>query len=154
MRGVDQARFDAWYAPFKAEMERDPLMRYFTKLRNEILKEGTQPTSLSVQVDYLSTDDLQPLLNNPPPGAESFFIGDQLGGSGWEIALPDGTKEKYYVDLPDTIRMQTYLHLPNPPEEHLGQPIRDSSAEGLCALYVSYLSALVSAAEGEFSRLA
>ena len=31
----------------------------------------------------------------PPPNAKGFFIGDNLGGSGWEVKLPDGSIEKY-----------------------------------------------------------
>ena len=27
-------------------------------------------------------------------------MGDETGGSGWEIVTPDGKIEKYYVDLP------------------------------------------------------
>jgi len=38
-----------------------------------------------------------------PPGATSFFIGDELGGTGWEVSQPDGSTEKYYIDLPEEI---------------------------------------------------
>ena len=36
-----------------------------------------------------------------PANAIAFFSGDRLGGSGWDIALPDGRVEKYYVVIPD-----------------------------------------------------
>ena len=39
-----------------------------------------------------------------PPGATSFFIGDELGGTGWEVPQPDGSTEKVlYFDLPEEI---------------------------------------------------
>ncbi|MDP9191469.1 MAG: hypothetical protein M3P06_07185 [Acidobacteriota bacterium] len=38
-----------------------------------------------------------------PANARAFFSGDRLGGSGWEIDLPGGRVEKYYVQLPDEL---------------------------------------------------
>lgn len=38
-----------------------------------------------------------------PANARVFFSGDRLGGVGWEIELPDGQIEKYYVQLPDDL---------------------------------------------------
>jgi hypothetical protein len=35
-----------------------------------------------------------------PANALAFFSGDRLGGVGWDIALPAGGVEKYYVLLP------------------------------------------------------
>lgn len=31
------------------------------------------------------------------------FVGDSYGGSGWLIDMPDGTQEKFYVDLPKSL---------------------------------------------------
>ena len=61
---------------------------------------------------------------NPPEGANGFFIGDNLGGSGWEVYLPDGSTEKYYVAMLDEIQsqIQVNLHFPDPPKRHDGQP--------------------------------
>lgn len=151
LRTVDKDGFDAWYAPFKAEMTEDPLMKYFTKLRNEILKEGPPSLSMSMTIHHLDTSDLQPLMENPPPGATSFFIGEsRTGGSGWEVMLPDGTTAKYYVQLPESVRMDMSLHLPDPPSEHAGQPLPYTSVDAISQLYVSYLANLVSEAERQF----
>jgi hypothetical protein len=51
LRGVDEARFDKWYAPWQAEMRADPLLNYFSELRTEILKEGLPPVSASVHIE-------------------------------------------------------------------------------------------------------
>jgi hypothetical protein len=40
LRSVNRAEFDAWYAPVRAWMKDDPLMKYFYELRSRILKEG------------------------------------------------------------------------------------------------------------------
>jgi hypothetical protein len=151
MRGVEDARFDEWYAPRLEAMKADPLMRYFVELRNEILKEG-RPTGggMSVHIEHLTGDDIRELTANPPPGATSFFIGDYRGGSGWFVQLPDGTTDTYYVRLPDDVRVTVSDHLPNPPTEHRGKAIKNTSIESLCRLYVRYLEELVDDAEREF----
>lgn len=152
LRGVDRERFNAWYAPFEKEMRDDVLMQYFAELRNTILKEGGPPTTRAVSIEHLDTRDLRPLMENPPPGAKGFFIGDQLGGSGWEIEFPGGRIEKYYIQLPSAVRMETTFHFLDPPTQHLGQNIGDVSVPSLGRLYLEYLSRLVIDAEREFGH--
>lgn len=151
LRANDRSRFNAWYEPREEAMEQDPLTRYFIDLRNRTLKEGMPTHSVSLTIDYLDTADLASIQANPPPNARGFFIGDNLGGSGWEVEMPDGTIEKFYVQLPGAVKAETTLHLPDPPGEHLGVPIVDSSLENLSALYLDYLDALLRDAEFEFS---
>jgi hypothetical protein len=150
LRSVDANAFDSWYKPHVEVMRADPLLIYFNDLRSEILKEGGPALSADLYVEHLNTSDLESVMANPPPGAKSFFIGDSLGGSGWEVGLPDGSIEKYYVQLPAAVRMQTTLHFPDPPSEHLGAVITDTSVANLCRLYVAFLSALVNEATSEF----
>lgn len=38
-----------------------------------------------------------------PANARAFFSGDRIGGAGWEIDLPGGRVEKYYVVLADEL---------------------------------------------------
>jgi hypothetical protein len=38
LRSFDQVAFDTWYEPWQKEMKGDPLLRYFYKLRSDILK--------------------------------------------------------------------------------------------------------------------
>jgi hypothetical protein len=90
------------------------------------------------------------LMANRPPGAKAYFIGDRLGGSGWEIELPDGSVQNYYVKLPPELGIQFSLHLPEPPTEHFGKPLADTSIQNLSRLYVDYLSGLVVDAEKHF----
>ena len=104
LRSIDAAGFDVWYTVRQDAMRADPLLQYFKKLRTVIEKRGGPETGSSVHIEYMSTDDLAPLMANPPLNARSFFIGDQLGGSGWGIEMPDGTTERYYVALPESVR--------------------------------------------------
>ncbi len=146
--------FDAWYSPLQDEMRQDELLRYFYQRRSEILKEGSVgQVTTSMHISQLNTSELQPLMQNPPPGAKGFFIGDQLGGSGWEVELPDGSITKYYVALPEDLsrRITTRLHFSDPPSTHKGRSLADTSIEALAQHYVAYLRTLLEAAQQHFA---
>lgn len=150
LRGIDKDAFDNWYEPFRAQMRDDPLMRYFWKLRSQILKEGRLGSvGVEIHVEFDGSRH-QEVMRNPPPGARMFFIGDMLGGSGWEVELPDGTTTKYYVELPGVIS-DFQLHFSDPPTVHRGQTLTDTSIQALARHYIEYLQALVVAARGHFS---
>ena len=141
--------FDAWYQPFVDQMRADPLLRYFYQLRSEILKEGKLPTDASVHIHNFSfPGDIQ-RLGPPPAGAKSFFIGDQSGGSGWEVELPNGTTEKFYVDIPGDL-VTSAIHLPEAPESHLGNPLPDKRIETLSRLYFDYIERMFLNAQSAF----
>jgi hypothetical protein len=151
LRSLEQT-FDDWYAPIRADMRADPLMKFFWDLRSEILKEGTAgQIGDSLHIHHLDSHDLQPILSNPPPGARGFFIGDSLGGNGWEIELPDGTITKYYIALPDNITVDHAFHFQSPPAEHHGQALTDTSVEALARLYVDALREVVEKARAHFN---
>lgn len=153
MRSVDREAFDAWYAPWADEMKADPVMGYFVALRNEILKEGP-PGALggSVYVESLTGAEMAALTANPPPNARGFFVGDDRGGSGWHVELPDGTTTKYYVKLPESMAVTASVQFPDPPSEHAGKPLatHQQSIAALCRLYIADLERLVAAAEERF----
>jgi len=151
MRSVDRPGFNQWYERYEAEMASDPVMSYFTGLRNEILKEGPPAPTASAYIEHLDGADIARLTDSPPPGAKGFFIGDSLGGSGWEIEMPDSKTAKFYVQIPPSIRVKTSLHLPDPPNEHRGKTLADTSIESLAGLYLAYLEKLVADAEDHFT---
>ena len=137
--------------PHQEAMRGDPLLKYFYDLRSEILKEGTLKAAPSMYVEHLVIGDLmQPLMEDRPTGATGWFVGDRLGGSGWEVELPDGTTEKYYVALPDTLSISFEFHFENPPTEHKGEPLLDTSVEALAQNYIAYLKGLVNEAGERF----
>jgi hypothetical protein len=78
-------------------------------------------------------------------------MGDSLGGSGWEVRLPDGATEKYYVKLPDAVKMESTFHFANPPTIHQGEPLDDDmSVEVMAEKYIGYLRRLVGQATARF----
>ena len=139
---VGEAAFNEWYGPIQEQMKGDVLMKYFVTLRNEILKQGKLPVSTSASISMNSGDMAK--LGTPPPGAKSFFIGDQAGGSGWEIELPDGSKEKYYVEIPESMAkvQQHFSELPVPGDDEL----KKKSIEELCEYYLENLEAVLDSA--------
>ena len=102
---MSKTAFDNWYQPWQDKMRNEKVLTTFRDLRNEIEKQGKLETSLTAHIEYLNSNDLQPLLENPPPFSNGFFIGDRHGGSGWEIDYGDGVTEKIYVELPKEVKM-------------------------------------------------
>lgn len=141
--------FDNWYAKYQDEMKSDPLMAFFHTLRNEIEKEGQLRVYVRGRIERFSFPADMKRFGPPPPNAGAFFIGDVTGGSGWEIKLPDGPAEKYYVQLLGDIGSFN-VYFAHPPTEHLGLTVSDAAVEALCSKYVAYLEKLVSAAKERF----
>lgn len=143
---VGEEDFTNWYSPIQDSLKSDVVMKYFVTLRNEILKQGKLPITTSATIN-INPGDMSKL-GTPPPGANGFFIGDQLGGSGWIIELPDGTKEHYYVELPTSMAdvKQHFSELPVPEDHELKQkPI-----EELCEAYLSKLGNIIDSAREKF----
>jgi hypothetical protein len=143
---VGESKFSAWYEPLQEEMKSDVLMKYFVTLRNEILKQGKLPVSISVTANFSSSDISK--LGTPPPGAKGFFIGDQTGGSGWVVELSDGAEERYYVNIPESMAkiQQHFSELPVPDDDEL----KKKTIEDLCKYYLDKLEALIDGAKKEF----
>jgi hypothetical protein len=130
--------FDAWYKPRSAALRSDHGFSTLYALRSQILKEGSGDPSVSIHIQSLNTADLRPLMQNPPAGAESFFIGDQTGGSGWTILNPDGESEKYYVTLPSTVQISS--------SHHIGEEV----AVDLLTRYLEAMATLITDAKSHF----
>lgn len=138
--------FDEWYAPHQHAMKSDPLMRFFVDARNKLEKQGKLEIHMSGNFSFKGTDIRK--FGRPPIGARGFFIGDTLGGSGWEVQLADGTIEKYYVDLPESIGVvnQHFAELSEMDFPELaGQPI-----EQLSETFINNLTTLVNEAKKRF----
>lgn len=144
-----ESDFDDWYRPIQEEMSSDPLMKFFYTLRSEILKEGKLNISETAYLQSFQMAKDITRFGPPPPGAKAFFIGDSMGGSGWEVELPDGTIEKYYVKIPGDLG-KVELFFPEAPKTHLADKINDSTIEALASLYFKYLEQLVEKARRRF----
>lgn len=144
---VGELRFNNWYAPFQDEMRADPLMRYFLDARNNLEKQGRLDVTVSGTVHSFNDYDFQKL-EKPPFESTSFFMGDQNGGSGWEMDLGGGESVKYYISIPKSIGefRQVFHSLP----DNIPQELRDLSTDELCFIYLQKLSKLLAATKEEF----
>lgn len=98
LRSIESS-FDDWYDPHVAKMKADPIMQYFKDARNNLEKQGRIDVKTSATINALNDETMKLMQKTKPPGAKAMFIGDQLGGSGWEVELQGGETLRYYVEL-------------------------------------------------------
>lgn len=136
-------------------MKNDPLMQFFNRARNALLKEGELGTKNVTAIGMHGPVDIgafvTTLYEHAPPNTVAVFVGDQLGGIGWEVEMPDGSQEKVYVTLPPSVGVESTVRFIDPPDQHDGVPITDTSVENLGSLYIATLSELVKEAEARFA---
>lgn len=144
---VGPEKFDAWYQPQQDAMRASPLMRYFVEARNNLEKQGRLNVTTSGHIRHFSTSDIS-RFGPKPANANAFIIGDSLGGTGWQVELPDGSREMYYVELPNTIGevKQQFFDFPKDRSPELA----DRPIEELCTAYIETLSKLVREARSHF----
>ena len=145
--------FEKWYAVYQDEMNKDSLCRFFYKLRTEKLKEGNdriKSFSLSNRknfnlcisgetIAYSYQDETGQTISGSlvsPKNNKGFFI--DSNGIGWNVSNNDGIITKKYAEVP-MHQIGIDLWFDNPPQSHKGKPIKDTSAENLCKMYVGYL---------------
>ena len=143
--------YEEWYGPKRDEMERDELCRYFYELRTNVLKRAEPPkVNVGARIGYLDSSMIAELQKHAPPGAVGTFIGDSVGGSGWEVKLPDGSVEKVYAKLPPEWDVEVSVTLHNSPKSHRGAALADGDIEQCARLYYQYLAALVAEAHARW----
>jgi hypothetical protein len=135
--------FTAWFAPQQAALDANPDVRRFAAFRERVSK---IEASSSRFVGWFGGRGGRMLpsrkkdLGPKPPNATRFFLGDGRGGAGWEIRLPDGTEQKYYVELPELLTVTLFE----------GERVGPRSIPQLCADYVDVLRRLVHDAREQF----
>lgn len=136
--------FDEWYAPFQQAMREDPVMRQFYETRNKFAHTA-QLQGIGGNSHYIESFSTSELKNYPkPPGATTFFIGDENGGAGWLIPTSSGDV-KHYITLPPN-QYQFHFHFSDdaPPE------VRGLSVMDAAKIYFEYLEKLVATAKAHF----
>jgi glutaminyl-tRNA synthetase len=136
--------FDDWYESVLASLKADELSSFMNELRTKIEKTAQQQAGGFVRGGAFNVDEIR-ALPNKPKNAKDFFIGDPNGGSGWEVVMPDGKVEKYYVDLPPSWQVETGVVLQNAPERY-----RKTDARVLVGAYLDTMADIVDAAKKRF----
>lgn len=133
--------FDDWYEQNFIGMRDDPQMQSFEDLRKQVLKD----TKSAGVITQLMVRSAGKNYGAPPKNARAFFTGDRLAGTGWEIVLPDGQIEKYYVVISDDrIRPQDFMF------RNEGAP-ETKSIEAVCSKYISHLREMMRSATDHFA---
>lgn len=152
LRGTELGKdeFDDWYKPWQTKLEEDKGFKFLYKLRSQILKEGILKASSGVQINHLNTDDAYKLMKKAPFNVKSMFIGDAYGRSGFEVILPDGSVEKYYIELPDYINVENILEINDIPhyKGYYNNEVNDTAT--LLDYYYKFLCIMVADAKLKF----
>jgi hypothetical protein len=98
--------FATWFDQHQKAASADPQLIELAKLRKAVLREPKERRDFTtVQLASAGKG-----YGRRPENARVFFSGDRLGGSGWEIDIPGGTVEKYYVALPQDVGPAGYRY--------------------------------------------
>lgn len=151
MKSADPG-FAAWWKPYQGMMSTDPLMKFFNKARVGTVHTGELKTSPVTYIGSLDSGELMRKLgDSAPPNSVGLFLGDELGGNGWRVQMPDGSIESVYFDLPESIDVTSWLTVSDAPDQHEGKPITDKSLANLGGLYLATLERMVSEFSARFS---
>jgi hypothetical protein len=96
----DGGEFDKWYKPVRREFKTSVLIKLFSQLLTEIRKREAEGFGTKARVVGFNYPADIPKLGARPKHAREFFMGDDLGGIGWEVELQPGVIEKYYAIVP------------------------------------------------------
>lgn len=155
LKSCDRKKFEGWYAQYRRELfgdgshGPDPLLDYFIQARNQLEHQGIIKVGWSINIHHLNIPGDLLKYGPAPPGARGFFLGDQLGGIGWLVDLPNGSQAKYYVNLPKEF-VESSLLPHNPLLTHLMNNVQNTSVESLAEYYVRYIEEMVTSAGREF----
>jgi hypothetical protein len=133
------AGFDEWYAAVQQQLKTDPLMNFLNNLRTQIEKTAEQHTGRYTRIGSLDMAGIQRLPK--PPGAFEFFL-DMSGETGWNVKLPDGSVEKYYIEPPSSWQIDVGFLLSNAPEEFRGTDARE-----LVSQYLDRMESIIAEAK-------
>jgi len=144
-----QPDFDDWYTPVQKELENTPLMKFFYNLRTEILKKGEVGVSNRVHIKSFTFPVDMAKFGKPPTNARGFFIGDSVGGTGWEVEVSPGVVETYYVELPTEIGAAG-LYFRNAPGVDGSKDPQQGDVVRLCGQYVAAIAEILRRADERF----
>ncbi|MCC4516980.1 hypothetical protein [Limosilactobacillus reuteri] len=152
LRGTELGKdeFDDWYKPWQTKLKEDKGFKFLYKLRSQILKEGILKTSSGIKINHLNIGDAYKLMKKAPFNVKSMFIGDAYGRSGFEVVLPDGSIENYYIKLPDYIDVETSLEINKVPHYKGYYNNKITNTTTLLDYYYKFLYTMVADAKLKF----
>ena len=89
-------------------------------------------------------------MKKAPFNVKSMFIGDAYGQSGFKVILPDGSVEKYYIELPDCINVENVLEINDVPHYKGYYNNEVNNTATLLDYYYKFLCTMVTDAKLKF----
>ena len=130
IRGLDSS-FDTWYKKYQTEMQSDPLLRYFYRLRSEVLKEGKLVFSRELSNINVNSNLIRILFPKPFNGVKFLYM--RQNRRFWMGNIPSRMEQLEKSMLIFLIFGQGYLRFSDAPKEHLGESISDNSVQSLAS---------------------
>lgn len=140
----EDADFEEWYAERVEVLKEDPVCRYMKELRNEMEKEGASGVANYASFSGSPTE----LQRQVPNWADSIFVGDEWGGTGFSVETEDGEEVKFYMEF-DNVNAESGLFFPEleKDEYRYNEP---TDAEDELKYYLKILAELVRDGKVEF----
>jgi hypothetical protein len=89
-----------WYRSIRKKLKDSVVTRLFRELQEEFRKRDAAGVSSQARLRTFNYPADLDKLGKRPAKATELFMGDEIGGTGWEIELAPGRRNKYYVVLP------------------------------------------------------
>ncbi|TBR15628.1 hypothetical protein EPO66_05760 [bacterium] len=139
----DKPGFERWYKAKQDEMRNDQLCKFFKNLRDKDLHTGDSDIESSTFVPGPINTRTWP---NRPKNS-----GIKITSRGIYWVLNSGTLDEKEINVNVSNRIN-FFRFPNPPQSHLGRKIKDKTMQGLCCLFLDYLSTLYKEAIVRFNK--
>lgn len=145
----DGAEFDKWYKPIRKEFKTSLLMKLFDELLAEIRKKDAAGLGSRARISNFNYPADVPKLGKRPANTRELFMGDHIGGTGWEVEVSPGVLEKYYAILPTAFGTVDDL-LSSSAVVQTSKDTRRIDPAKLAEQYISALEKVLRAAEQHF----
>jgi hypothetical protein len=114
LKDLDRSRFETKIQPLIDTFCNNPIIDWWLVIRHKVTHDLPPSFVSSTHVSHLDSSTIDRINRSAPTGTKGMFIGDELGGSGWEVEGEGGEVRKVYFSLPNAIG-STEINFPDPP---------------------------------------
>jgi hypothetical protein len=136
--------FDEWWETKQSEMKSNPLLIAFSDLRNRIEKETSTGSDVGSRMLANFDEEFWKRALPAPPSATGPQWQFGSAYAWWNVPSPDGTAERYYFSVPESIHSITSIILTFPDE------LRRQPADELVRKCLHCISEIVNEARMRF----
>jgi hypothetical protein len=129
--------FEDWCTPFRVEMQSDPLLRFIHEARIADFHRGIHELKFSTHIKSMRITTV---------GPETVVI----GAEGPFRIINKGTPKEKRIPMKEGNYIIS-ISIKNPPTQHLGKTINDTSPIAICELALQYFESLIYKAKARFN---